>query len=176
MSPTKRELEETLRFGIKTLILQEIRLLRLEQRFMPHIIIEAETHSVAETKGEIVKLAQGLSEKERGVLLKKMVQDVVDEEIDRAIELRKNRCLRCLHIRYYDREGIPQLSLPTETSQPQPYGCEVLPPGLRKKCDEFVETSMAMTLEDYLNEMTLLYELRDVFERIQEVWESYFTK
>jgi hypothetical protein len=176
MSPTKRELKQTLKFGIKTLILQEVRLLRLERSFTPRILLDAETHSVEETKEEIVKLALGLSEKERAGLLKKLVRDVVDEEIDRAIELRNNRCLRCLHIRYYDREGIPRATLPVETSQPQPFGCEVLPPGLRKKCTEFVETSMAMTLEDYLNEMTLLYEFKEIFDRIQEVWKDYFTK
>jgi hypothetical protein len=176
MSPAKRELKETLRFGIKTLILQEVRILRLERSFTPHILLEAESHSVQETKGEIVKLAQGLSEKERAVLLRKMVREIVDEEIDRAIELRKNRCLRCLHIRYYDREGIPRSTLPVEASQPQPFGCEALPPGLKKKCNEFVETSMAMTVEDYLNEMTLLYEFKEIFDRIQEVWKDYFTK
>jgi hypothetical protein len=37
-----------------------------------------------------------------------------------------------------------------------------------------VEMSTATSLDQYLNEMTLLYEFRDVISRIEEVWRDYF--
>jgi hypothetical protein len=36
--------------------------------------------------------------------------------------------------------------------------------------------STAPSLDQYLNEMTLLYEFRDVIDRIEEVWKDYFTR
>jgi hypothetical protein len=176
MTPPKKELKGALKFGIKTLIFQEVRLLRLERGFMPHLILEAESHSVEETKKEIVKLVRALSEEDRGRLLKKMVRETVDEEIDRAVQLRGNRCLRCIHMRYFDQEGVPHMALPAETTKPQPFGCDALPPGLKKKCHEFVETSMAASLDDYLNDMILLYEFREIFGKIEKIWEDYFAK
>ncbi len=176
MAPAGIELKETLKFGIKTLIFQEVRLLRLKRAFTPNILLETESRSLEETKHEITKLVLGLSGEEREGLLKKMVLETVNEEIDRAIQLRGNRCLRCTHVRYYDRAGLPHAALPAGSSPPQSIGCEVLPPGLKKKCHDYVETSTAASLEDYLNEMTLLYEFGEIFDRIGEVWKDYFTK
>jgi hypothetical protein len=39
-----------------------------------------------------------------------------------------------------------------------------------------VETSQAISLEDYLNEMTLLHEFRELINRIEEIWKDYLTK
>jgi hypothetical protein len=34
---------------------------------------------------------------------------------------------------------------------------------------------MAASLDDYLNGMTLLYEFRELINRIEEVWKGYLT-
>ena len=174
--PLKKDLRKTLKFGIKTLILQEVRLLRLERSFTPNVIIDEMSRSIRGTKKELAKLAKGMGQEERTVLLKRMIRQAVDEEIDRAIELRKTKCIRCLHGRFYDEAGTAYVNLPIGTSLPQTIGCDKLRPGLRKSCRRFVEMSMGASLDDYLNEMTLLYELRDVINRIEEIWRDYLTK
>ena len=176
MTLAKRELQEGLKLGIKTLILQEVRLLRLERTFTPHFIIEAMTQSIQETKERIVKLAKPIVQKERAPLLKRMIHKAVDEEIDRAIELRNVRCIRCLHGRFYDETGMAHETLPTGASPAQEIGCDRVRPSLRKACRRFVENSAATSLEDYLNEITLLYQFKEVIERINEIWEDYLRK
>jgi len=173
MPPRKKESKEVLRSGIKNLILQEVRLLRLERSFTPHFIVEAESHSIRETKRRIIDLTQAIAEKERTVLLKKMIREVLDEEIDRAIQLRKTTCLRCIHMRYYDRKGTARINLPVEASQTQIIGCDIVRTSMEAQCQRFEETARAISLEDYLSEMALLYELREMFERFKEIWEEY---
>jgi hypothetical protein len=34
----------------------------------------------------------------------------------------------------------------------------------------------ASSLDRYLNEMTLLYEFRDLMDQIEEIWKDYLTK
>jgi hypothetical protein len=174
MPSEKKELREALRLGIKTLILQEVRLLRLERAFTPHIIIDEMSRSIEETKRTIVKLTQAMDDRVRGALLKRMIRQAVDEEIDRAIELRKARCIRCLHGRFYDETGTPYVNLPVKT-RAKTIGCDKLQPTLRKSCQRFVEMSMAASLDDYLNEITFLYEFRNVLNRIEEIWKDYHT-
>jgi hypothetical protein len=173
--PLKRDLRRTLKFGIKTLILQEVRLLRLERSFTPNIIIDEMSRSIQGTKRELVKLAKGVGQKERTLLLKRMIRQAVDEEIDRAIELRKTKCIRCLHGRFYDEGGTGHLNLPIGDHRVQTIGCDKVRPGLQKSCRRFVEISMGASLDDYLNEMTLLYEFRDVINRIEEILKDYLT-
>jgi hypothetical protein len=103
-----------------------------------------------------------------------MIRQAVDEEIDRAIELRKTRCIRCLHGRFYDETGTAYVNLPVKT-RAKTIGCDKLQPTLRKSCRRFVETSQAISFDDYLNEMTLLYEFRELINRIEEIWKDYFT-
>jgi hypothetical protein len=176
MRSEKKELREALRLGIKTLILQEVRLLRLERAFTPHVIIDEISRSVEETKRLIVRLTRAMHDRERSVLLKRMIRQAVDEEIDRAIELRKTRCIRCLHGRFYDEEGTAHLNLPVGVHRAQTIGCEKLRPNLRKSCRRFVEMSMGASLDDYLNEITFLYEFRDVVNRLEQIWKDYLTK
>jgi len=171
-----KELRETIKLGIKTLIIQEVRLLRLERTFTPHIILDGVSHSIQETKREITKLTKAIAQKERGVFLKKMVRQVVDEEIDRAIQLRKTKCIRCLHGRFYDEEGTAYLNLPVGVHQAQTVGCDKLRPDLRKRCRRFVEISMGFSLEHHLHEVTLLYELREIMDRVEEIWKDYLNK
>jgi len=170
-----KELREAIRLGVKTLILQEVRLLRLERSFTPHIVIDGMSHSIQGTKREIVKLTRTMAQKERTVLLKKMIRQAVDEEIDRAIQLRKTRCIRCLHGRFYDEAGTAHVDLPVRT-RAETIGCDKLRPSLRKSCRRFVEMSKVASLDQYLNEMTLLYEFRELIDTIEEIWKDYFTK
>jgi hypothetical protein len=170
-----RELKKAIELGIKTLIIQEVRLLRMEHSFTPHIIIDEMSQSIQSTKREIVKLAKTIGQKERGLLLRKMIRQAVDEEIDRAIELRKTKCIRCLHGRFYDEAGAAHLTLPLKI-RAKTVGCDKLQPSLRKSCRRFVEAFQAVSLEGYLNEMTLLYEFRELINRIEEIWKDYFVK
>jgi hypothetical protein len=169
----KRELREALRLEIKTLIFQEIRLLRLERAFTPPIIIDEMSQSIQDTKREIVKFIQMMDDQERVALLKRMIRQAVDEEIDQAIQLRKNRCTRCLYGRFYDELGTAYMNLPIGITRVQTIGCDKLQPKLRKRCRRFVETVRATSLEDYLDEMALFYELREMFERFEEIWRDY---
>jgi hypothetical protein len=175
MPVKRRELSSAIKLGIKTLIFQEVRLLRLEHSFTPHIIIDEMSRSIQDTKRGIVKLAKAMAQKEREVLLKRMIRQAVNEEIDRAIELRKTRCIRCLHGRFYDEEGIDYVNLPIKTVA-KTIGCDKLRPNLRKSCRRFVEMSMTASLDEYLNEMVLLYEFRDVIDRIEEIWKGYLLR
>ena len=104
-----------------------------------------------------------------------MIRQAVDEEIDQAIELRKTRCVRCLHGRFYDETGTAHVNLPVKT-QAKTIGCDKLRPNLKKSCKRFVEISMADSLDTYLNKMTLLYEYREFIDRIEEIWKDYLTK
>jgi hypothetical protein len=67
------------------------------------------------------------------------------------------------------------VGLPVRT-RAETIGCDKLRPSLRKSCRRFVETSKAVTLDQYLNEMTLLYEFRELTERFEEIWKEYLTK
>ena len=175
MPVKEKELKEAVKMGIKTLIIQEVRLLRLERTFTPPFVIEEMSHSIQDTKKEIIKLARAMAQKEKAALLKRMVRQTVDEEIERAIELRKTRCIRCLHGRFYDEAGMAHTSLPVNT-RAETVGCDKLRPSLRKSCRRFAEISTAASLDQYLNEMTLLYEFRDMISRIDEIWKDYLTK
>ena len=170
-----RELRDAIKLGIRTLILQEVRLLRLERSFTPHVLTDGMSQSIRETKKEIIKLTRAMAQKERTVLLKKMIRQAVDEEIDKAIQLRKTRCIRCLHGRFYDEAEIAHVGLPVRT-RAETIGCDKLRPSLRKSCRRFVETSKAVTLDQYLNEMTLLYEFRELTGRCEEIWKDYLTR
>jgi hypothetical protein len=176
MPSNKKEINEALRMGIKTLILHEVRLLRLERAFTPSFIIEAESHSIEETKKKIVRLTQGMGERERAVLLRRMIRNVIDEEIDRAIQLRKTQCIRCIHGRFYDEFETPYVNLPIGINRILTIGCDELQAGVRKTCRRFVEKARATSLEEYLGEMALLYEVRDVLDRIKEIWRDYLSK
>jgi hypothetical protein len=67
------------------------------------------------------------------------------------------------------------VNLPVKT-RAKTIGCDKLQSTLRKSCRRFVETSQAVSLEGYLNEMTLLYEFRELIDRIGEIWKDYFVK
>jgi hypothetical protein len=169
-------LREVLKLGIKTLVFQEVRHLRMEQAFTPEVVSGEVSRSIQETKKELVKLIRAMSDKERAPLLRRMVRQAVDAEIDRAIQLRRNRCVRCIHGRFYDECGAAYTCLPSAFVKVQAIGCDRLRPGIRKTCRRFVETASAPSLEDYLDEVNLLYEFRNFIDQIDEIWKDYLTK
>ena len=175
MPGKNKGLKEAIKLRIRTLIIQEVRFLRLEHSMTPPIMIDELSQSIQDTKREIGKLAKAIVQKERGVLLKNMIRQAVDEEIDQAIQLRKNKCIRCLHGRFYDEEGTAHLNLPIGIHKAKTIGCDKLRPNLRKSCRRFVEISTAVSSDTYLIEMGLLYEFRELIDRIEEIWKGYFT-
>ena len=170
----RRELKKTIKLGIKALIFQEVRLSQLGHSFTPQIVIDEMSQSVQETKREIVRLTKMIAQKERAALLRRMICQAIDEEIDEAIQLRKTRCIRCLHGRFYDEEGSAHPYLPVGSRRAQTIGCDKLSPSLRKSCRRFVEISTASSLSQYLNGISLLYEFRELINQVDEIWENYF--
>jgi hypothetical protein len=79
-----KELRQAIKLGIKTLIIQEVRLLRLEHSFTPHIIIDEMSQSIQDTKREIAKLASDCSEG-KSSYFERMIRQA-RREIDRAID------------------------------------------------------------------------------------------
>jgi hypothetical protein len=174
MAVKNRELKKTIKLGIKALIFQEVRLSQLEHSFTPQIITDEMSQSVQETKREIVRLTKTIAQKERAVLLRRMIRQAIDQEIDEAIQVRKTRCIRCLHRRFYDEEGSAHPSLPVGSRRAQTIGCDKLRPSLRKSCRRFVEISTASSIGQYLNGIKLLYEFRELIDQVDEIWEDYF--
>jgi hypothetical protein len=174
MAVKNRELRKTIKLGIKALIFQEVRLLQLEHSFTPQIVIDEISQSVQETKREIVRLTKSIAQKEKAVVLKRMIRQAIDQEIDEAIQLRKTRCIRCLHGRFYDEEGSAHPCLPVGSQRAQTIGCDKLSPSLRKSCRRFKEISTSSSLGQYLNGITLLYEFRELIDQVNEIWEDYF--
>ncbi len=176
MPKGKRELNEALKPRIKVLILQEVRLLQLEQSLSPRFMVEELTRSIQEMKRQVTGLVRLMAQEERNALIKKMVQQSLEEEIDRAADLRRNRCLRCVRVRYVSKGGTNHFSLP-HGGELRAYkiGCviEGQAPGIH--CTHFSESSGGVSLGEYLEQMTLLYELREMFDEMDEIWE-YLTE
>ncbi len=176
MPPNQRETKKALRMGIKTLIIQEVRVLQLERAYAPSFIIDEMARSIQEAKKQVISLVRLIPSKERNAFIKRFIRQSIDEEIDQGIQVRKNKCIRCVHGRFYDEGGTPHMNLPIGIIQVQTIGCDKVQPSLRRNCRRFVETARATSIENYLDEMALLYELREMFERFNEIWKEYFIK
>ena len=174
MAPNQRETKKALRMGIKALIIQEVRVLQLERAYTPSFISDEMARSIQEAKRQVILLVRLMPSKERNALIKRLIRQSIDEEIDQGIQVRKNKCIRCAHGRFYDELGTPHMNLPIRINRVQTIGCDKLQPSLRKSCRRFVETARATSIESYLDEMALLYELREMFERFNELWKDYF--
>lgn len=172
----KKDTKTSLKSAIQNLITQEIRFLQLERNLTPSFVSESVSSSVEEAKKEVMRTAQGMDQEERAELTKKMIGEVIDEEIEQAIQLRKTRCFRCVNIRFFDEKGAPHLNLPIGTRRIEIIGCEETDRDDRERCQHFVETSMAISLEDYLGDMAILYELREIFDRFDEIWRDYLAR
>jgi hypothetical protein len=173
MRSEKKELRQALKLAIKGLILQEVRLVQLEKSHPPAFILDEMSRSIQEAKNQVMTLVRLMPAKERNVLIKRLVRQSVDEEIDQAIQVRKTRCFRCLHVRYFDEAGSSHVNLPFGMERAHMIGCEITPPGIQ--CQNFIERSMAFSAEDHLNEMALLYEVKEMFDQFEEIWD-YLTK
>ncbi len=176
MHKGKREPTEALKPRVKVLILQEVRLLQLEQSLSPRLMIEELTQSIQEAKRQVSTVARLMAQEERNALIKKMIQRSLEEEIDWAADLRRNRCLRCVHVRYVDKGGTNHSNLPHGRElRAYKIRCviEGRTPGIH--CTYFSQSSGGVSLGGYLEQMTLLYELREMFDEMNEIWE-YLTK
>ncbi len=176
MAKGKRELKEALKPKIKVLLLQEVRLHQLEQSLSPRFMIEELTRSIHEAKRQVSGLVRFVPQEERNALIKKIVQQSLEEEIDRATDLRRNRCLRCVHVRYFDNCGVNHSCLPCKRElRATEVGCVIdeQTPGVH--CTYFSKSSGGVTMREYLEQMTLLYELREMFDEMDEIW-GYLTK
>jgi hypothetical protein len=173
MRSEKKELRQALKLAIKDLIVQEVRRLQLEQSRPPAFVIDEMVRSIQEAKNRVRALVRFMPPKERNTLIKSLVHRSVDEEIDQAIQVRKTRCFRCLHVRYFDEAGSSHVNLPFGRERAHVVGCEITPAGIQ--CKNFIESSMAVSIEDYVNEMAFLYEVKEMFDQFKEIWD-YLTR
>ncbi len=171
----EKEFISELRRDIRRLVLQEIRLLRLRQIFSPDIIIDEISRSIEDTKAKIVRLTRYISFKKRERLLHQMLMDAIDEEIDKTIRFRSNRCLRCINVRFYDDSESSYEILPSANDLIKTIGCNYHSLSSELRCERFVEISSS-NLESYLNDMSLLYEFREFIEQLEEIWQKYFLR
>ena len=173
MRSNKKEFKEALKSTIENLVIQEIRLLQLARTHTPPFMLEEMAVSIKESKREVVLLAESLTQRERASLIKRMVREAVEEEIERTVQHRGNPCLHCVHLRYYDWELNPHATFPVGMGQARAIGCDQLQAVSRVRCERFVETSGAISVMDYVEEMNLLYEMREMFKKMKEIWEEY---
>lgn len=173
--PPKEKIErESLQASIKTLILQEVRVMQLEQLQTPPFMIQEMIHSIQETKRQVISLLRLIPSKERDTLIKRAVRQSVNEEIDQAIQARQNRCLRCVHMRYFDETGSPHENIPFGIDLARMIGCVVTPLSSKIQCRQFIESPMAPSVEEYVNAVAFFYEVKEMFDQFDRIWEDYF--
>ena len=176
MRSTKKESKEGLRSVIEHLVGQEIRLSQLNRVHSPPFLLEELSVSIKESKKEAALLTESLTQKERATLIKRMIREAVEEEIERTVQHRGNPCLRCGHLRYYDSELNPHETFPTGTRRTMAIGCDRLQTVSRVRCERFIETPGTLSVLDYVDEMALLYEVREMFRKMREIWEEYLMR
>jgi hypothetical protein len=166
----KRELGEILKPALKTLVLQEVRSSQMRSSIAPPLMAEEIAHSIRETKREIVKLVEAMAREKSVAFLKGMILEAVDEQIDRIVQLRKNRCFRCIHVRYFDKNGTAHAHLPTGPEWAEMIGCEMIRTPSRARCKGFAEHPFAASADDFLMEMSFFYEVKEMFTGFEEIW------
>jgi hypothetical protein len=173
MRRTKKESKEALRSVIEHLVGQEIRRSQFSRVHTPPFILEELSISIKESKKEVALLTESLTQKERATLIKRMIREAVEEEIEKTVRHRGNPCLRCGHLRYYDWELNPHETFPTGIRRARVIGCDRLQVISRVRCERFIETPGTISVLDYVDEMALLYEVREMFKKMREIWEDY---
>jgi hypothetical protein len=176
MESRKKDLREALRLAIKGLIIQEARRTQLEQSSPPPFVLDEMVRSIEEAKRQVIALVRLMRPKEREALIKKLIRQSVDEEIDQAIRVRRKRCFRCTHVRYFDEAGVPHVGFPIGEERARLIGCEMISSPSGVECRSFVESSLAISLGDYLDEMSIFYDVKEMFDRFERIWEDYFTR
>lgn len=157
--------------GIKALVLQELRLLRMDEGLMPEFLADAMRESLEEERRTINELLGAMDEMEKNRLLRRLFRQAVDEEVDQVVELRKAKCLRCTHRRFYDEAGVAHLHLPPGGKgggrvSRMVIGCDQVRPDLRRKCTRFVEARPLGSVDQLIDEIGLLYEVREALSRL----------
>lgn len=173
MRSNKKELKKALKSTIENLVVQEIRLLQLARTHTPPFILEEMADSIKESKREVLLLTESLAQTGKTTLIKKMIREAVEEEIERTVQHRGNPCLRCTHLRYYDWELEPHENFPTGISRAKAIGCDRLQVVSRVRCERFIENPGAISVMDYVDDMNALYEMREMFEKMKKIWEEY---
>jgi hypothetical protein len=176
MEPKKKELREALRLAIKSLIIQEIRVVQLGQSSPPLFVRDEMVRSIGEAKRQVTALVRLMRPRERETLIRRLMRQSVDEEIEQAIRVRQKRCLRCIHVRYFDESGASHSTFPIGEERARVIGCEVISSPAGTECRRFVENPLAATVGDYLIGMSMLYEVKEMFEQFERIWEEYLTK
>jgi hypothetical protein len=178
----ENDLMEALRSAIKALLVQEVRLLRTEQACPSLFLIREMKRSIQETKDRVMALTRSMDSHERNLLIKRIIDQSVEEEIDEAIEARKNKCFRCIHIRYFDESGMAYQDLPCGAGRDAACDVSALQiccknlstPGT--SCGEFVEKSSAVSLEEYLRDISFFYDVKEMLDRLDRIWEEYLSR
>ena len=176
MESKKKELREALKLVVKGLILQEARRTQLEQSSLAPFVLDEMIRSIEEAKRQVIALVRLMRPREREALIKRLIRQSVDEEIDQAIRVRQKRCFRCTHVRYFDEAGAPHVVFPMGKERARVIGCEMISSPSGVECRSFVETSLAISIRDYLDEVSVLYEVRQMLDQFERIWEDYFTR
>ena len=166
-------LVERLRLAIQHLILQEVRVLRLEQMLSSPFILQEMGRSIHEAKRQIVDLTRRMEAEKREQLIKQIIDESAEEEIELTLQARKNRCLRCIHVRYVDETGKGHFNLPLRAKRPEALGCDKMP-APEPQCTHYRQRLRTASLGDTLDEMHFLYEVKEMFDRFEEIWQDYF--
>jgi hypothetical protein len=173
---------EALKSAIRVMVIQEVRLLRAEQACPSAFLICEMKRSIQETKDRVMALTWSMDSHERNLLIKRIIDQSVEEEIDEAIEARKNKCLRCIHIRYFDESGTAHPDLPYGVGREAACDVSALQIGCENpsipgtSCEEFVEKSSAVSLEEYLCEISFFYDVKEMLDRLDRIWEEYLSR
>ena len=176
MEARKKELREALKSAIKGLIIQEVRVIQLEQSSLPPFVRDEMVRSIEEAKRQVIDLVRLMRPRERETLIRRLIRQSVDEEIDQAIRVRQKRCFRCVHVRYFDEAGVSHAAFPIGEERARVIGCEMISSPSGVECRSFIETALAISIGDYLDEVSVLYEVRQMFDQFERIWEDYLTK
>ena len=126
MESRKKELRDALKLVIKGLIVQEARKTQLEQSPIAPFVLDEMIRSIEEAKRQVIALVRLMRPREREALIKRLIRQSVDEEIDQAIRVRQKRCFRCTHVRYFDEAGVAHVTFPIGEERARVIGCEMI--------------------------------------------------
>jgi hypothetical protein len=164
---------DTLKSLVRLLVLQEVRVLRAEEAGLSPFVVNELKQSITDTKHGIADLVQRVDSDRRNRLVREIMDQSVEEEIEEAIERRNDRCLRCVHLRFFDQDGKAHNRLPSETDDVDlTIGCEHPGPA-GSACTGFGEKTEAASVADYITEVIFLHEVKEMFDRIDEIWDEY---
>ena len=176
MEERKKELRAALKSVIKGLVVQEARKAQLEQSYLAPFVLDEMVRSIEEAKRQVIALVRLMRPREREALIKRLIRQSVDEEIDQAIRVRQKRCFRCTHVRYFDEAGVPHATIPIRGGRARVIGCEMVSSPSGVECRTFIESRLAISLEDYLDDMSIFYDVKEMFDQFERIWEDYLTK